>query len=264
MGINNESNLGIEPTFDVAMDSIAYIERAAELSAKIPWTLIFIGIIIYITIYITFRIAIQHNYGLSRIWKSSDDNLMVSFKGTNKIVILLIVILNIFVFPKLLGLEYVYEMSNKIATQIKNSQYFIPFIILQVLTIISYIVFDLNRNYKKINYSNENIKNDSMNKNNEDLPSTDDLKKIFTYNNAMEKDKAISKSYIKDICTKPIYRTMLEQLRMKTIIRKSRGKYYFSEKAEFNIGYRFLSVYLNVLKYSAVIGLIYYLLWKYS
>lgn len=133
------------------------------------------------------------------------------------------------------NLEYIYTISKFKEAIIHDLIVSIFFTILGISGVISKLKQEVDPNYVQVQ---TNIQNDIKN-------NMESVKAAFMKYNAMDKYNATSKENILGLINNNTQ--LFNQLKMQQIIKKYHGNYYFSEKAEKSVLYRFAILYLKVL-----------------
>ncbi len=133
------------------------------------------------------------------------------------------------------NLEFIYnhdEFRNAMTHDLIIS---VIFTILGISGVISKLKQEVNPNY--VSTQNVNLANNQAN--------IEKVKNAFLKYHAMDKFSATSKENILNEINNDI--KVFNQLKMQQIIKKYRGNYYFSEKAEKSLLYRFAILYVKIM-----------------
>lgn len=225
------------------------------LVATIPWILMYVyGNMILSALAIVIAIGALKGY---QIFKGTIDNklpIVISVVSLLAVVLATLVIIPMLLIiqegesPTIDNFKVLYSYDEFAAAIMHD------FIISVVFTIlgISGVVANVKR---KINESDEplsQIKISDTLANNQAMangnPDAVTVKDIFVKHNAMSKQSAITKDVIlSEIGSIENGRQLFNTLKTQQIIRKSKGKYYFSEKAENSVMYRFGIIFGKIM-----------------
>lgn len=220
------------------------------LIASLPW-IIFYVYLDMLWSFLAIPIAIGALKGYQLFGGKEDKKITIII---SVISILVISIVTFIVIPLLLlqrenlganidNLRYLYLMPSFKSAILKDYIFSLFFTVLGISGVISNIKRQLDENVSKIQITNLNETNkEQINK----------VRELFVKNNALTKQDAIDKQIILDEVDKKIFNT----LHMQNIIRKYKGKYYFSEKALNNIWYRFGILYIKILLIVIIVSIL--------
>lgn len=168
------------------------------------------------------------------------------------ISIVVITIVTLIVIPLLLlakeglasipNLKLLYQISDFKTAIMKDYIFSLLFTILGISGVITNIKNQIDQNVSKVKLSNIEANKE-----------IEELKGVFIKNNALSKENAIDKQIIIDEVDNI---NLFNTLTMQQIIRKYKGKYYFSEKAENSLLYRFLLLYGKIMIIIIVITMV--------
>lgn len=142
------------------------------------------------------------------------------------------------------NLETIYNMPKFEEGIIRDLIVSIFFTILGISGVISNLKQEVDPNYVPV--QNVNLANNQAN--------IENVKKAFMKYHAMDKFSATSKENILIEINNDL--KLFKQLKMQQIIKKYRGNYYFSEKAEKSLLYRFAILYLKIMGIIVIIAII--------
>lgn len=146
--------------------------------------------------------------------------------------------------PDFETLKLLYEFEQFKSAIIKDYIFSLLFTILGISGAVSNIKSQIEGNTKNVKLSSINTVNKEQ---------INQMKEIFVKNGAMDKDNAVDKKIILEEFNNSL---VFNTLTMQQIIRKYKGKYYFSEKAENSFLYRFLLLYGKIMLFVLIITLI--------
>lgn len=170
------------------------------------------------------------------------------------ISIFVITIVTLIIIPLLLlakeglasisNLKLLYQMSSFKKAIMKDYIFSLFFTVLGISGVISNIKNQIDQNVSKVKLSNINEANKEQ---------IEKLKEVFIKNNALSKENAIDKKVIMDEVNNT---NLFNILTMQQVIMKYKGKYYFSEKSENNLLYRYSLLYGKILAIIIVITIV--------
>lgn len=206
--------------------------------ASIPWILMYVyGNMILSALAILIAIGALKGY---QIFKGTIDkklpfiisiiSLLVVIITTLIIIPLLLIVKDGYI-PNMENLKLLYASKDFSAAIIQDLIISIIFTILGI----SGVVSNVNKQIKESNQPLDEIKISSTLSNNstDNAQSTSSIKDIFVKYDALTKENAIEKNVIlEDLQQLPNGNQLFTTLKSQQIIRKYKGKYYFSEKTE--------------------------------
>lgn len=244
------------------------------LIATIPWILMYVyGNMILSALAIVIAIGALKGY---QIFKGTIDNklpIVISVVSLLAVVLATLVIIPMLLIiqegeaPTIDNFKLLYSFDEFAAAIVHD------FIISVVFTIlgISGVIANVKR---KINESDEPISeikvSDTLANNSQMVangdPNAATVKDIFTKHNAMSKQTAITKDVIlSEIGSIENGRQVFNTLKTQQIIRKYKGKYYFSEKAENSVMYRFGIIFGKIMLIMVIfLGILFYIAFSFS
>lgn len=204
--------------------------------ATFPWVLVYFYMDISISL-LTLLIVISTYFGY-KIFSKENNKKIPAFITIVPLLITLIVCL--FIFPIIIIYKegLVINFSNLL--YLYNNVYFKNAIFIDLLIAIIFVLIGvfgiiINAKYESsVEEVNENNDNKII------------IKEIFNKYNAFNKQNAIDKKIIDDSLTSNSLKQMYNTLRMQMIIKKTKKKYYYSLKADQNIGYQFICLYFRI------------------
>lgn len=248
----NEQNSEIKtPPKNFALGALGALIGA--FVASIPWILMYVyGNMILSALAIIVAIGALKGYQILK--GPIDKKLPVVISITS---LLAVVVATLFIIPMLLliqegypatidNLKVLYAYDEFLAGIMQDLIVSVVFTVLGI----SGVVANVNRKIKESKTPLDKISiSDSLASapvNNDQV--VNNVKDVFVKYNAMSKQDAISKETIlQELQEVENGKKSFNTLKTQQIIRRYRGNYYFSEKAEKNFGYRFGLVFIKVL-----------------
>lgn len=225
------------------------------LVASIPWILMYVyGNMILSALAILIAIGALKGY---QIFKGSIDKklpfiisiislLVVVF--TTLVVIPLLLIAKDGYIPNIENLKLLYASNEFFAALMQDLIISVIFTILGI----SGVVSNVNKQIKESNKPLNEIKiSSTLSNTNNGVDNTqviNSVKDVFVKYDALSKENAIEKSTIlEELQQLPNGKQLFTTLKSQQIIRKHKGKYYFSEKMEQSLGRRFLLLFGKIM-----------------
>lgn len=213
----------------------------------IPWILVYVYGNMLFSVLATF-IAYGALLGYKKLGGKVDKKapLIIVFVSLIVIIVTTLIIIPLCLLYKegyvvnLHNLEVIYNISKFRNGIIHDLIISVLFTFLGISGVISKLKQEVNPNYIVV----QNTHRDNI----------EFVKKAFMKYHAMDKFNATNKEKILLEINNNI--RLFNQLKMQQIIKKYRGNYYFSEKAEKSILYRFAILYLKILGILLIFGLL--------
>lgn len=230
------------------------------LIATIPWILMYVqgGMILSVLAVI---VAAGALFGYKKLNGVIDKRLPIIISAAS---ILSVVFATLLIIPLLLlkkegfdmsidNLKLLYENEEFISAIIKDLIVSILFTILGIAGIIS--------NTKKQIENNEEVKIDFNNNVNTNMnDNIEEARKAFTKLNAMNKENAVSKEEILNALESDNKNHIFNSLKLAQIIKKYKGKYYFSETCANSAFKRFLVLYAKIMVWIVIFTILFIIL----
>lgn len=243
------------------------------LVATIPWILMYVyGNMILSALAIVIAIGALKGY---QIFKGKIDNklpIVISVVSLLAVVLATLVITPMLLIiqegeaPTIANLKLLYSYDEFSAAIMHDFIISVVFTILGISGVVANVKRKINESdepLSEIKISDTLSSNQAMANGNPDAVT---VKDIFVKHNAMSKQNAITKDVIlSEIGSIENGRQIFNTLKTQQIIRKSKGKYYFSEKAENSVMYRFGIIFgkiMLIILLVVVIGT--YLIYSFS
>ena len=218
------------------------------LIASIPWILLYVyGNFIFSLLAMV--IAMGVNFGYRKFGGKVDKKLPIFI---SVISIVTIVFVTLIVIPILLlgkegfqmslsNLNLLYKSSEFVTAITKDLVFAVLFTFLGISGIVKTTKMEVNGEDSS-EYKNPYVAAKEANQ-----KILDKIKEIFVKRKAIDKNSAVSLEELVEINSDKELKRAFNQLKIQQIIKKKSGKYYFSEKAEKNAFYRFITLYLKIL-----------------
>lgn len=225
--------------------------------AAIPWILMYVyGNMILSALAIIIAIGALKGY---QIFKGTIDKKLPIIISVISLVVIITVTLAIIPMLLLIKDGYLPTISNfkllyayeEFSSAIVHDLIFsIAFTILGI----SGVVSNVNKKIKESDTPLDKIKiSDTLSNNNSAVNASNEqaihtVKDVFMKYNAMDKSNAIDKNTLfTELQEVENGKQLFRTLKAQQIVKKYRGKYYFSEKAESSVGYRFILLFGKIM-----------------
>ena len=222
------------------------------LLASLPWLLIYIyGS--YLLSLLAFPIALGIHFGYRKFNGKVDNKLpMIIIILT----LVIIAVLTLVIIPLCLlakegyfvdfdNLKLLYENEKFMSGIMRDLIISLVFAFLGAMGVVNKVKQELLKgdgNYENPKFFENN--SPLMEQNKEVIK---EIKAVFKKKNAFDKQNTITKDDLKEILNHPGKKGVFNTLRIQQIIRKYKGNYYFSEKAEKSAMHRFLLLYSKIM-----------------
>lgn len=230
---------------------------------SIPWLLMYVyGNMILSALAIIIAIGALKGY---QIFKGTIDKKLPVIISVVSLLVIIVVTLAIIpmlllikdgYLPTISNFKLLYGNSEFSSAIVHDLMFSVAFTILGI----SGVVSNVNKKIKESDTPLDKIKiSDTLSNNNSVVNTSNEqsihtVKDVFMKYNAMDKSNAIDKNTLlaelQEIENgKQLFRTLKTQ----QIIKKYRGKYYFSEKAENSVGYRFILLFGKIMLFIVIV-----------
>lgn len=236
--------------------------------AAIPWILMYVyGNMILSALAILIAIGALKGY---QIFKGSIDKKLPVIISI--ISLLVVIITTLLIIPMLLIVKDGYEPSIANLKLLYDSTDFTAAIIHDLVISIIFTILGISGVVANVN---KQIKNSSVPLNEIKISSTlsnpetnanqkqviHNVKDVFIKYDALNKENAIDKNTIlTELQELENGKQLFNTLKMQQIIRKTKGKYYFSEKAENSVGHRFILLFGKIMLFVLAVAIIFFAL----
>ncbi len=220
--------------------------------ASIPWILMYVyGNMILAALSIIVAIGALKGY---QLFKGTIDKKLPIIISIASIVV--IIFTTLIIIPALLIMQEGYPPLVENIALLYSSDEFLEAIIHDLIISIIFtvlgisgVVSNVNRKIKESNVPLKEIKISDISNNNQNINAVSKeniktVKDVFLKYDALSKQNAIDKNTIfQDLTQVENGKQLFNTLKMQQIIRKYKGNYYFSEKAESSFLYRFIRLF---------------------
>lgn len=231
------------------------------LVASIPWILMYVyGNMILSALAIIVAIGALKGY---QIFKGTIDKKLPAIISVISLLVIIVVTLAIIPMlliikdgyaPTIANFELLYSNKDFSSAIVHDLIFSVAFTILGI----SGVVANINKQVKQSKAPLKEIKISSTLSNNDTAVNNEQVihtvKDVFVKYNAMSKENAIDKDTIlMELQELENGKQLFNTLKTQQIIRKYKGKYYFSEKFEKSVGSRFIVIFGKMMLFIVVV-----------